>query len=140
MKRRCGRWPAGGGLQGGKRRNAIGLQVGTGQDRHHAVDRARLGGVERADPRMRVRRPHEHRVQRTGPLHIIDEAALPRQQPVVLAPRDRLSDAELHHGFFRWLRMSMRAMREHGRKSSGSRNGAARRLPRTANLTATGYG
>ncbi len=66
---------------------------------------------------MRVRRAHEHRMQRVGPSDVIDEASLSGQQSIVLAPCDGLPDAELHHGSLSVREDSTRALRAHRAES-----------------------
>ena len=72
--------------------------VGPGEHRHHARRARRRRGIDRADPRMRVRRAHEHAPGLPMQRLIVLVAALAGQQPQILKPADRLTDAELHGG------------------------------------------
>ena len=76
--------------------------------------------VDRPDPRMGVRRAHEHRMGLAGQVDVVVEAALAAQQARVLEALDRLADAELAH------QRHSRARMAHLTLSTGSRVGLAR--------------
>ena len=55
------------------------------------------GGVEGADPRVGVHRPHDDGVRLAGKVDVVVETALAPQEPDVLEPFDRLPDSKLAH-------------------------------------------
>ena len=55
------------------RSDAIGSQVGRGEDAHHTRHRSRLVDVDGVDSRVCDRRPHVHHVRRSGKRQIVDE-------------------------------------------------------------------
>ena len=81
-----------------------GRQVGQGrqvadvsrqQDRKHAAHCLRCAGVDRADARMRMRRPHEHGVRdRPIQLDIVDVAAAPGGEADILPPQHMVADMD----------------------------------------------
>ena len=68
-------------------------------EREHRVHaRQRQRGILRdaADQRVRMRAAHEASVQHAGHRDVVDEAAVPPQQRVVLEPGDARSDQRNH--------------------------------------------
>jgi hypothetical protein len=99
------------GDQRGDGADAIGDQVAPGKDVEHARDHARRCGVEREDVGVRVRRAHERGVDLTRCIPVLGVAALPGQQPGILAALDRRTDAEARHELRRPRGISPPAMR-----------------------------
>jgi hypothetical protein len=62
------------------------------QHRLHAGRLPRRAGVDAVDQRVRMRAPHERRVQRAGELQVVDEPPAALQQRQVLDPLERLAD------------------------------------------------
>ena len=81
-----------------RHRNAVVRVVGPGVYRDHARRSFGRRGVDRADPRMRVRRAHEHAPGLPVQRLVVLIAALAGEQPHILEATDRLADAELHRG------------------------------------------
>jgi hypothetical protein len=61
----------------------------------HALELECLRDVDRDDLRVRVRRPHEVDVAHPVPAHVVEERALPLDEPLVLLARDRLPNETL---------------------------------------------
>jgi hypothetical protein len=76
-----------------RQRNAVAgeqrAQIRVGQHRPHARQRARLGGIDAAQERMRERAAHEARMQQTRQFQIVDEPARAAQQLAILQPQHR---------------------------------------------------
>src|SRR5262249_47969458 len=72
---------------------AIGLNVFARQHTNDARGAARSLGVDALDPRMRMRREHDHRVSLVRQLDIVDKAAMAGEKAPVLDPAHRLADA-----------------------------------------------
>ena len=75
----------------------VGDDVGAGQHQQHAGRGLGLGDVELLDPGVGVRRQHVDAVGHAGQHDVVDVAALPGQEALVLDPAHRLSDPELGH-------------------------------------------
>jgi hypothetical protein len=67
-------------------------EIGGGEHRDHAGRGARGGGVDRVDPRVRVRRAHERAVQLAFEPEVGDVAALAGEKTQVFAPAHRRAD------------------------------------------------
>ncbi len=72
--------------RGGDGQGRPGRQFGARQHEPHARCRARRGGAERDQPRMRVGAAQEHRVQRSAGVEIGEVAPGPGEEPRILAP------------------------------------------------------
>jgi hypothetical protein len=71
----------------------IGKRICAGEHGQHAFGSLRVVGGDRGDPRMRVQRAHHHGVDLPGQIDVVAEAAGAGDQPLILLPADRLSDA-----------------------------------------------
>jgi hypothetical protein len=80
------------------RLDAVGLRVDGGEHREHARHRARLGGVDRADARMSVRRAHERRVGLPRQADVVAEPPAAGEQAEVFLAAERLTDGGRHGG------------------------------------------
>jgi hypothetical protein len=69
------------------------LQVVAGENRRDAGHGLRLGGVDAGDVGVRVGAAHDGHVLHPGELQVVDEAALARQELLVLLAADGLPDA-----------------------------------------------
>ena len=77
----------------------LGDHVGAGQHQQHAGRGLGLGDVDLLDLGVGVRRQHVAGVQHAGQHDVVDIAALPCQEALVLDPAHRLPDSEFGHGF-----------------------------------------
>ena len=76
-------------------------QLRAGVDREHAGHRARCIGIDRNDPRVRIRRALERDVALAVDGDVVDEQALAGEQRRVLDPLDRAAAAETAGGSIR---------------------------------------
>jgi hypothetical protein len=82
-----------------QRADAVGVGVLAGQDAQHALGGGRFRRIDRLDARMRVRRHHHHAVALPRQRNVVDKAAAPSDEPLVLDAADRLTDTEFVHGY-----------------------------------------
>ncbi len=75
------------------RLQTIRLNIGAGEHPQHARHRHRLGHVDRADPRVGMRRAHHRGPDLAGQSEVVREAAAPGDEPPVLVARQRLPDS-----------------------------------------------
>src|SRR6202035_3745876 len=80
------------------RADPIARQVFAGKDGKHAGDGRRRRSIDCGDARMGMRRPQHEGIALAWWLDIVDIVAVTRNEPPVLDPADRLTDAELLHG------------------------------------------
>jgi hypothetical protein len=73
-------------------------RVGRGQHPHHARRPGSGRGVDRLDPGVCVRTPHEDQVERAGRGAVFDEPPLAAQQRAILDATDRLADVAARSG------------------------------------------
>ncbi len=79
--------------QAAHRPDIVRRHVGAREHRRHAGQRPRRRRAAALDPRMGMRRAHEHGVQRARQREIGNEPPLTAQQPVVLLAQQRRADA-----------------------------------------------
>src|SRR5436190_23642935 len=77
--------------------DAVARQIVTGQDADDARRGAGRSGIDRADPRMRVRRAQHDGMSLTQAVDVIKVVAVAGQKAAVFDTPDRLTDAELLH-------------------------------------------
>ena len=73
------------------------VDVGAGEDGEDAGRAPRRRRVDRAEPRVRVQRAHDHGVRLEGDVDVVEVATASLQEPDVLDPLDALPDPELPH-------------------------------------------
>ena len=100
------------------------IQLAELDRRQHETDAGHApsgGRVDPRDPRVGVRAPERCRVERSGRIHVVDEAAETLQEPRILVARDARPDASRGHrlrgaaGSSRRPRAPVRAPRTRGR-------------------------
>jgi hypothetical protein len=93
---------------GGQVPEPVGREIGAGQHGQRAGGLPGVGGADAEDPRVRVRRAHDHGVGLTRQIHVVGVAAQPLEEPPVLHAADGLAHRELlarhrfTHGALAW--------------------------------------
>lgn len=81
-----------------QRADALGRQVGGGEDAADAGERARRRGIDRRDLRMAVRRAQHDAVELARRVDVLDEAAPAAQEARVLEAAHRAPDLSVGNG------------------------------------------
>jgi hypothetical protein len=81
-------------IQRGQRADIVLDEIGAGIDRGNAGHLRRIGGVDRKNLRMRMRRAQHMEPERAVLRLVVDERSLPREQPLVFQTLDGLARAK----------------------------------------------
>jgi hypothetical protein len=80
-----------------QRPDAVGIEIGSGEDAPHPRHRDGGRGVDAVDRGMSVRRAQHDAVQLTGHVDVIDITPLPGKKPIVFETAQRPPDMRLVH-------------------------------------------
>jgi hypothetical protein len=72
--------------------DARGFEILAGEDRDHPGGRSRGARIDAVDPRIGVRAAQNKGVELTRPVDVVGIGSLSGQEPIILAPPDRLPD------------------------------------------------